>query len=460
MKQLMVNKYYFLGLLLTLSGCSAKNDTEVIAEIYKTANGDTSTYHTLRILSKNYPNRLCGTPISIKAIEYMKEVMGNEKFDTVYLQECTVAHWDRGAKETGTIYSPKNGETKLAVCALGNSVGTSVYGINAEVIAVNSFEELEKLGAKVVKGKIVFFSRPMDPNKLNAFDAYGEVVGFRFSGASVAARYGAAAIIVRSVTTASDTFPHTGVMRYRDTPKQIPAFAIATKHADILSKQLAEDPKLKLYLKSDCKFLTDEKSFNVIGEVRGNEFPDEIITVGGHLDAWDITEGAHDDGGGCVQSIGVWHIFNKMGYHPKRTLRVVMFMDEEMNQRGGKKYAEEALLKGEKHLYAMESDGGCDKPLGFTFDTSEEYLTKFKSYKQLFEPYGIHVFVNEGSGVDIEPLKEQKVVLGELVVDPTHYFDYHHSGYDTFERINIDYLQQGSATMASLIYLVDKYGLK
>ena len=446
--------------LFFIMGCSSRTDKEIIADIYKTSSGDTSSYHTLRILSKNYPYRLCGTPISIKAIEYMKGVMENEKFDTVYLQECTVAHWDRGAKEVGRIYSSKNGETKVAVCALGNSVGTSDKGVKSEVIAVNSFEELEKLGEKVVKGKIVFFSKPMDPNKVNAFDAYGEVVGFRFSGASIAARYGAVAMLVRSVTTANDTFPHTGVMRYKNTPKEIPAFAIATKHADILSKMLAEDSKLKLHLKSGCKFLSDEKSYNVIGEVRGSEFPNEIITVGGHLDAWDITEGAHDDGGGCVQSIDVWHIFKKIGYHPKRTLRVVMFMDEEMNQRGGKKYADEALLKKEKHLYAMESDGGCDKPLGFTFDTNEEYLAKFKSYKQLLEPYGINVFVNEGSGVDIEPLKEQNVVLGELVVDPTHYFDFHHSGYDTFERINIDYLQQGGATMASLIYLVDKYGLK
>ena len=449
-----------ISLLFILMGCSSRTDKEIIADIYKSSSSDSTSYHTLRILSKNYPNRLCGTPISIKAVEYMKGVMMKEKFDTVYLQECTVAHWDRGTKEVGKIYSSKNGETKVAVCALGNSVATSDKGVKAEVIAVNSFEELEKLGEKAVKGKIVFFSRPMDPNKISAFEAYGEVVEFRFSGASVAARYDAVAMLVRSVTTASDTFPHTGVMRYKDTPKEIPAFAIATKHADILSKMLAEDSKLKLYLKSDCKFLSDEKSYNVIGEVRGSEFSNEIITVGGHLDAWDITEGAHDDGGGCVQSIDVWHIFNKIGYYPKRTLRVVMFMDEEMNQRGGKKYAEEALLKKEKHLYAMESDGGCDKPMGFTFDTNEEYLKKFKSYKQLFEPYGINVFVNEGSGVDIEPLKEQNVVLGELVVDPTHYFDYHHSGYDTFERISKDYLQQGSATMASLIYLVDKHGLK
>ena len=389
----------------------------------------------------------------------MKGVMEKENFDAVYLQECTVAHWERGGKEVGVIKSLKLGETILSICALGNSVGTSINGLKAEVVEVKSFAELDKLGEKVVKGKIVFFNKAMNPDKVNSFAAYGEVVPFRFTGASVAARYGADAVVVRSVTTANDTFPHTGVMRYENTPRQIPAFAISTVHADILSKQLADDPKLNLFLKSDCKFLADAKSYNVIGEVRGVEFPNEIITVGGHIDTWDITEGAHDDGGGCVQAIAVWKIFHAIGYKPKRTLRVVLFMDEEMNQRGGKKYAEEARLKNKKHLFALESDGGCDRPLGFTFDTKEKYLTKFQGFRNLFEPYGVNVFVNEGSGVDIEFLKKQNAVLGGLAVDPAHYFDYHHSGYDTFEHVNKDYLNQGSAAMASLIYLVDKYGL-
>jgi carboxypeptidase Q len=454
-----INFSVIISLLFILFGCSNKSDKEFIADIFKTANSDASTYHVLETLSKSYPNRLCGTPISIQAVRYMKGVMDKENFDTVYLQECAVAHWERGGKEVGVIKSAKFGETELSLCALGNSVGTSMNGLKAEIVEVKSFEELDKLGEKVVKGKIVFFNKPMDPNKVNSFAAYGEVAPFRFAGASVAARYGAEAVVVRSLTTANDTFPHTGVMRYENTLKQIPAFAISTVHADILSKQLADDPKLNLFLKSDCKFLADEKSYNVVGEVRGAEFPNEIITVGGHIDAWDITEGAHDDGGGCVQSIAVWKIFNALGYKPKRTLRVVLFMDEEMNQRGGKKYAEEALLKNEKHLYAMESDGGCDRPLGFTFDTKKEYLTKFQSYRNLFEPYGITVFVNEGSGVDVGFLKEQNAVLGELVADSTHYFDYHHSAHDTFEHVNKDYLNQGSAAMASLIYLVDKYGL-
>jgi len=452
--------YILIGFIIILIGCTGKSDSEIIADIYKDANSDTTLYHALRVLSNDYPNRLCGTPISIKAIEYMKYEMENKNFDTVYLQECTVAHWDRGVKEIGTIKSSKFGETRLSVCALGNSVGTPDNGLNAEILEVKSFEELESLGSQAIKGKIVFFNRRMDPSKVNSFEAYGEVVGFRFSGASVAAKYGAIAVVVRSVTTANDTFPHTGVMRYKDTPKEIPAFSVSTIHADILSKQLVEDPTLKLFLKSECKFLADEKSYNIIGEVKGIEFPDEIITVGGHLDSWDNTSGAHDDGGGCVQSIGVWRIFNEIGYEPKRTLRVVMFMDEEMNQRGGRKYAEEAKQKNEKHIFALESDGGCDRPLGFSIETSPDNFSKVQIYSKLFEPYGVNVFVNGGSGVDIGFLKERNAVLAELIADPQHYFDYHHSGYDTFEHIDKDFLNQGSATMASLIYLVDKYGLK
>ena len=458
----MSSKNYFLliGLTTLLFGCSAKSDKEVIADIYKTTSSDTSIYHTLRVLCKDYPNRLCATPISVKAIEYIKGVMANMNFDTVYLQECTVAHWDRGGKEYGKILLSSKDEINLAVCTLGNSVSTPSDGLKAEVVEVKSFEELEKLGTKAIEGKIVFFNKPMDPNKINSFEAYGEVVGFRFSGASVAAKYGAKAVLVRSVTTANDTFPHTGVMRYHETPKEIPAFAVSTIHAEILSKKLVDNPKLKLYLKSDCKLVADEKSYNVIGEVKGTEFPDEIITVGGHVDCWDNSAGAHDDGGGCVQSIGVWRVFNAIGYEPKRTLRVVMFMDEEMNQRGGKKYADEAKRKNEKHIFALESDGGCDKPLGFSFETSPENYSKYLNYKKLFEPYGVNVFENGGSGVDVGFLKERNAVLAELIADPKHYFDFHHSGYDTFERVSKESLNQGSATMASMIYLVDKYGLK
>jgi carboxypeptidase Q len=445
---------------LAFAGCSPRSDQETVAAVFKIARNDPAPYQTLKVLCEEYPNRLGGTPTSIRAIQYMKRVLEKEKFDSVYLQECTVAHWDRGAKEIGAVFSQKKARIELAVCALGNSVGTPAQGITAGVIEVHSFAELKELGEKSVKGKIVFFNRAMDAGKANPFEAYGEVVGFRFAGASAAARYGAEAMVVRSITTAIDGFPHTGVMRYKDTPREIPAFAVASQDADRLSALLAGDRKLKLYLKSNCRFLGDETSYNVIGEVRGREFPDEIIAVGGHIDAWDISAGAHDDGGGCVQALEVRRIFDRLDYRPKRTLRVVLFMDEEMNQRGGRKYAEAARQKKEKHLLALESDGGCDKPRGFSFDPNGDYVNRIKAYATYFAPYGVNVFVTEGSGVDVEFLKGQCALVGALLTDPAHYFDYHHSGNDTFEHVDERYLQDGSAAMAALVYFVDRYGLK
>jgi len=454
-----IKHFTLLATLFTIISCSQKQDSEVIADIFKTAQSDTTSFHTLRILSSQYGKRLAGTPISVEAIQYMKRVMEGSNFDTVYLQECKVAHWNRGENEQGYAISKNSERERLVVCTLGNSVGTPSDGIKAEVVAVKSFDELSALGNKV-KGKIVYFNKPMDQCKINSFEAYGEVVGFRFAGASVAARYGAIAVLVRSCTTAIDTFPHTGVMRYFETPKEIPAFSISTVHANLLDQMLVDDPKLKVYLKSDCKFLPEETSYNVIGEVRGTEFPKEFITVGGHIDSWDNTDGSHDDGGGCVQSIDVWRIFHELGYKPKHTLRVVMFIDEEMNQRGGRKYAELAKQNSEKHLFALESDGGCDRPIGFSFETDSVNFKKVQVYSKLFEPYSSNRFVNGGSGVDIGFLKDQNVVLAEMMADPTHYFDYHHSGFDTFDKVNKTSLQRGSAAMASLIYLVDKYSLK
>lgn len=453
------NSFLIVGILLFLNSC--QNDSETIAKIYSASSSDSVAYHNLRVLCKEYPNRLAGTANSIKAIGFLKEIMEKEYFDTVYLQECIVKHWDRGEKEVAKVINSEGDELRLTVCALGNSIATPKSGIKFEVVEVKSFEELDKLGKDFIKGKIVFFNRVMDSTKVNSFESYGEVVGFRFSGAAVAARYGAEAVLVRSVTTRLDTFPHTGVMRYDDSIKPIPAFAISTIHANLLSKKLAKEPKLNVFLRSDCKFLDDEKSYNVIGEVKGTKFPNEIITVGGHLDTWDNTEGAHDDGGGLVQSIDVWRIFKKIDYKPEHTLKVVMFIDEEMNQRGGRKYAELAMQNNEKHIFAIESDAGCDRPIGFSFDLNESHQKQIYSYREYFEPYGATMFANEGSGVDIGFLKDgHDAVLCALITDPTHYFDYHHSGYDTFERINIDYLNQGSAAMASLIYLVDKYGIK
>lgn len=432
----------------------------MVKKIFNVSTSDSTSYRTLSVLSGEFGSRLAGTKVSLGAIHYIKNLMEHSGFDTVYLQECMVAHWDRGDQEIGEIISGRNGQKRVSVSALGNSVATPPTGISAEVVEVKSFEELDSLGSRAITGKIVFFNKPMTYPEDNPYEGYGSVVGFRFSGASVASRLGAVAVLVRSLTASIDTFPHTGVMRYGDEAFRIPALAISTKHADILSEWLENDPRLKFYMMANCQMLNEEISYNVIGEVRGTKYRDEIITVGGHIDTWDNTPGAHDDGAGCVQSIDVWRILKQIGYRPQRTLRVVMFIDEEMNQRGGRKYAELAKLKNEKHILAIESDGGAGAPLGFSFDTDSATFGKVQRLNKLFEPYDANLFVNEGSGVDIEFLKGiNNVILATLYADPTHYFDYHHSAYDTFDKIEFNSLQHGAAAMASLVYLVDKYGV-
>ena len=366
--------------------------------------------------------------------------------------------WNPGEKEYASINSFLFGKKEVSVCALGTSIATGEDGILGEIVEVKSFAELKQLGKKLIKDKIVFFNRPMETSLINTFAAYGRAVNQRTSGAAEAAKYGAIGAVVRSVTTALDDFPHTGVMRYQEGIKKIPAIAISTKDAEWLSKWLTKDPKLLFYFKTSCKQFLDVKSFNVIGELRGSKYPDEIIVVGGHLDAWFNTEGAHDDGAGCIQAIEMLRLFKKLNIKPKRTIRAVMFMDEEVAQRGGKKYAEVENLKNEKHYFALESDRGAFVPRGFSFSVIEERFQNLLRFRKFFLPYHVDDFRRGGGGVDIGPLKKYNVSLGSLVPDDQRYFDYHHSANDTFEQVNIRELQMGSAAIASLIYMIDKYG--
>jgi hypothetical protein len=370
-----------------------------------------------------------------------------------------VPYWERGEKETATILSGKFGSKTLPVAALGMSVGTGKNGISARVAEVHNFEQLDSLGRKGIEGKIVFFNRPMDPALFNTFAAYGQAADQRTSGASKAAEYGAAGVIVRSLTTSLDDFPHTGVLRYSEGVPEIPAIAISTNGADLLSRWLKDDPALSFRFRTTCQTHHDVPSANVIGEIRGSLYPDQIITVGGHLDAWDPGEGAHDDGAGCIQSIEVLRLFQKLGIRPKRTIRAVMFMDEEIAQRGGKEYARVAVANNEHHYFAIESDRGGLLPVGIGISTTPEKLERIAELKEYFEPYGITRISDGGGGVDIGPLRNFGISMASVIPDPQRYFDYHHSANDTFEQVNIRELQLGSAAMAALIYLVDRYDL-
>jgi hypothetical protein len=256
--------------------------------------------------------------------------------------------------------------------------------------------------------------------------------------------------------------PHTGGLRYREELPKLPAAAISTNDAELLSRLLTNGP-VSIYMKLNCQQLSDKPSFNVIGEIKGSERPEEIILVGGHLDSWDVGEGAHDDGTGCVQSMDVLRLLQQSGYRPKRTIRCVLFMNEENGLRGGRTYGEEAKRKNEFHLAAIESDRGGFTPRGFTVDGAEDVFSeKFPQllpFLDVLEPYGLRI-KKGGGGADISPLKNQGTLLIGFEPDSQRYFDYHHTAADVFETVNKRELELGAAAMASLVYLLDKYGLE
>jgi carboxypeptidase Q len=442
-------------LILLLVSIVSEAQEKIIKSIFEEALTDRTAYNNLEYLCKNTKGRIDGSPQAEKAVAIMQQVLKDYGADSVWLQKVPVPHWVRG-KERCSVTSGVNGKKDLVITALGLSVGTGKKGVDAQIVEVHDFQELKALGEEKVKGRIVFFNRPFDNKLISSFAAYGGAVNQRTSGASEASRYGAVAVIVRSMTHSLDNFPHTGVMRYAEGVNKIPAVAVSTLDAELLSKWLKSDPVLKVHLVSTCNNYPDEWSYNVVGEIRGSEKPGEFITVGGHLDAWDITEGAVDDGGGCMQSAEVVRIYKKLGIRPRRTIRAVMFMNEEMSGTGGRTYADEAKKKGEIHYAALESDAGVMSPLGFGFGAEGSRLDSLTSLSSWFSPYNINNFTRGGGGSDITPLRALGALQISLIPESERYFWYHHSANDTFEQINIRELQLGSAAIASLIYLIDQ----
>lgn len=443
----------------------AQTDEETFKTIYKQSLTNGKSYEWLDYLSNQIGGRLSGSLNAERAVEYTKEELEKLGLDKVWLQPVMVPKWIRGAKEYAYVEVegalPNERETTVMnICALGGSVATDPIGVKAEVIEVHDFDELATLGKDKIEGKIVFYNRPMQPDLISTFSAYGGCVNQRYMGAVEAAKYGAVGVIVRSMNLRIDDFPHTGSMTYDDLPvnERIPSAAISTRHADFLSGLLKLDKNVKFYFKQNCKQLDDVQSYNVIGQITGSEFPNEYITVGGHLDSWDLGDGSHDDGAGVVQSMDVLRLLKESGVKPKRSIRVVLFMNEENGLRGGKKYAEVAKQKGEKHVFALESDAGGFTPRGFSFDCSDAVFSKVLGWEHLFKPYLIHYFEKGGSGADIGPLKDDNIVLAGLRPDSQRYFDHHHASNDTFDAVNKRELELGAATMTALVYLFDKYG--
>ena len=440
--------------------CLAQTEDSIaIKKISDEVLSNGKAYENLRFLCKKIGPRLSGSPQAQKAVEATASMLKEAGADTVYLQPCMVPHWVRGEKEKGFVQVANNEKYLLHLCSLGNSEGTGKKGISAGVVEARSFKELEQIGAAVIKGKIVFLNFPMNPTYVQTFRAYGESGISRWAGASKAASYGAIGVMVRSLASNADDFPHTGVMAYNDSFPKIPAVAISTNDAEWLSKQLKLNMPLTASFTNTSKMLADTISYNVVGEIKGSEFPQQIITVGGHLDSWDLAEGAQDDGAGCMQSIEVLRTLKAAGIKPKRTIRAVMFMNEENGGRGGEKYLELAEKNKEQHVFALESDEGGFTPRGFGLDMSEAQINKVAQWKNLFYPYGVYDLAAGGSGSDVGPLKKVGAALAGLKPDSQRYFDVHHASSDVFENVSKRELNLGALSMAALIYLVDKYGL-
>lgn len=433
-----------------------------IKEIYRQSYKELKSYEWLTTLTKEIGHRLSGSKGAAKAVQWSKSVLDTLGLDSVWLQEIQVPHWERGDKEQVVMSSRLSGEINLRALALGNSPGTGNEGIKGEVIEVVSLDELRSMPNEKVAGKIVFFNRPMDAGSISTFSAYGGAADQRANGPMLAAEKGAIAAVVRSLTTRLDDHPHTGATILSQSVKNIPSIAVSTNDADRLSDELELGPT-SLFIRTSSQMIGEATSFNVIGEIKGSEFPEEIILVGGHLDSWDVGEGAHDDGSGCVHSMEVMYRLVKNGYKPRRTIRCVLFMNEENGLVGGKRYAEEAIQKGEYHLVAIESDGGGGTPQAFGCSAGEgvlldKHLSFMSTYMNLLEPYYIQLQLG-GGGADIGPLKPKSGLLIGLRPESSRYFDFHHSELDVLENVHPRELASGSAALTSFIYLIDQYGI-
>jgi carboxypeptidase Q len=449
--------FLFVSQLLLAQNENNRNDSITIKKIADEIMINSTAYENLRFLCKKIGPRLSGSDNAARAVLATKKMLTYAGADTVYLQPCIVPHWVRKSKEEG-YFMGDGKKISLQLTSLGNSEGTKGQMVGGEIVEIKTMAALHKLG-NAVKGKVVFFNIAMNPTYIGTFNAYGEAGIGRRSGPAQAAKYGAIAVLVRSLSSNADDYPHTGMTRYNDSFPKIPAVAISTNNANAISKLLIQSKKVEGFFKSDCTMLAPVTSYNVIGEIRGTEFPQEIITVGGHLDSWDLAEGAQDDGAGIVQSIEVLRVLKAVGAKPKRTIRAVMYMNEENGSGGADAYLENAKQKKEQHIFALESDAGGFTPRGFSLEMSEQKKMKVKTWASLFYNFGVYEFREGGSGSDIDNLKEIGAALAGLSPDSQRYFDLHHASTDVFESVSKRELDLGAVNMAALIWLVSEYGL-
>lgn len=451
----------FSAALPAQTNANVRADAPVFKQIADYALSRGEVYGNLRHLCKNMPRRISGSTDSRKAIAWTQSLMSSYGFDQVRLQSCMVPTWERGKTARGTVVRPGARDQAVRVCALGGSVPTPKRGLTAEILQVAGNEGIRQLPAGAAKGKILFVNTRLDRTHINPYQAYLEAVMSRIHCAAEGARVGAAAVLVRSLTFEPDTYPHTGFLKYPDGVARIPAAAIASLHADWLEAALQLDPKTRFALTLDCQRLPGTESANVLGQLCGTEFPNEVIVLGAHLDGWDLGEGAHDDGGGCVQVIEALRILKQLGIQPRRTIRAVLYDNEENGLAGSAAYAAEATRNAnlEQHLFALETDTGAFAPVGFGFAGDATKIAKIRAARALFAPYGLQDLESGGGGYDIQALAPLGTVLAGLSVQGHRYFDYHHTERDVFEMVNKRELELGAASMAMLVYWVSEHGL-
>ena len=435
------------------------DDQKQSKAFYDQALTKSQSYIWLEDLCKIGP-RLSGSQTSLDAIHWVKGIMDTCGLDTVYLQPVMVPHWERGKAEEAVLIDGSGQSLPLSVLAIGGSIATAPGGITAEVLEVSSLQDMRDIDAERVKGKIVFYNPEWDQRNIGPGASYGANVGTRSQGAILAARKGAVASVIRSVGSAYDDVPHTGTGSYEKGVDSIPAAALGVISADKLSQALKLDPKIKLRLTINSRWYPDAQSYNVIGEVRGSENPEEIIAMGGHLDSWDVGHGAHDDGAGCMHALGALKLILDEGIRPKRTIRAVMWINEENGTRGGHAYADEAVRKNERHLIAIESDAGGFSPRGFGLTGSEDQRMRVETWLPIFPRNTISYIAKGGGGVDIGPLhRATGVPMMSLSVDGQRMFDLHHSANDVFASVHRREMVLGTASLATMVYLLDQYGL-
>ena len=417
----------------------AEEDTA--ARILGAALVENGAYDKLAYLTDRIGHRLAGSESLERAVAWAVEEFKRDGIEKVWTQPVMVPHWIRG-EESARIVEPV--QSRMHLLALGGSVGTPEGGLSAEVIEANSFEELESLGDRV-QGKIVLYNKPMETAR-----DYGSGATLRVKGASKAARLGAVGMLLRSLGTADFRLPHTGAMRYEDDVPQIPAAAIAVEDAAQLHRLLASGDTVRVQLELGCRMLEDAESANVIAELPGSEFPDEIVLIGAHLDSWDVGQGAHDDGVGCAMVMETMSLLRRLGLKPRRTIRAVLYTNEENGLSGGKAYATE--YGATTHVAAIEADSGCTTPVGIGVHAGPGGMAMLEEVAAALAGIGAGEIEQGGGGPDISPLRKLGVPTLNVRQDWSRYFDYHHSEADTLDKVKRHDLDLNVAALAVLTY--------